>query len=118
VQAILGRALHQRPRGRQAEVTGQLCRVAGWVGQTSSTSRFTGTSPHQTTREPFVVVSIYSADGATSLLLSDGVVAAQERLELHRNGWADSLGRLHVVVDGASSSELERSEGLALPGRR
>lgn len=54
--------------------------------------------PDPDDRETVVVLSLESVSGATRLSLSQGRFSTQERLELHRGGWAQSLERLDLVL--------------------
>lgn len=50
-------------------------------------------------RETVAALSLTPLDDTTGLSLSQGSFATEERLELHRDGWTDSLERLRRVVD-------------------
>ena len=54
--------------------------------------------PDPDDRETVVVLSLGSVGGATRVSLSQGEFATRGRLELHRQGWADSFARLDVVL--------------------
>jgi len=54
--------------------------------------------PDPDDRETVVVLSLHSVRSTTRLALSQGRFATEARLELHRNGWADSLEKLDVVL--------------------
>jgi len=47
-------------------------------------------------RETVVVLSMDYRDGATSVSLWQGDFATEERLELHQEGWAESLDKLEL----------------------
>ncbi|MGZ5418790.1 MAG: SRPBCC family protein [Nocardioides sp.] len=53
--------------------------------------------------ETVVVLSLDSVGGATTVSLSQGEFATEGRLELHREGWADSFDKLDVVLDTQGS---------------
>jgi len=44
-------------------------------------------------------VSLEAVAGGTRVSLSQGQFATRERLELHRQGWADSFDKLEVVLE-------------------
>jgi uncharacterized protein YndB with AHSA1/START domain len=48
--------------------------------------------------ETIVELSLQSQREASKLSLSQGEFATKGRLELHRSGWADSLGRLDALL--------------------
>ena len=50
-------------------------------------------------RETVVVLSLESVAGGTRVFLSQGQFATRERLQLHRQGWADSFDKLEVVLE-------------------
>lgn len=54
--------------------------------------------PDPDDRETVVVLSLRSVGGATSVSLSQGEFATEGRLELHRNGWAESFEKLAAVL--------------------
>lgn len=54
--------------------------------------------PDPDDRETVVVLSLGSVGGATTVSLSQGEFATQGRLELHRQGWADSFEKLDLVL--------------------
>ena len=55
--------------------------------------------PDPDDRETVVVLSLESVDGGTRVSLSQGEFATRDRLELHRQGWADSFDRLDAVLE-------------------
>ena len=59
--------------------------------------------PDPDDRETVVVLSLDSVGGATAVSLSQGAFATEGRLELHRQGWADSFERLDAVLRTRSS---------------
>ena len=59
--------------------------------------------PDPDDRETVVVLSLSSVGGATTVSLSQGEFATEGRLELHREGWADSFDKLDVVLQTRSS---------------
>ena len=54
-------------------------------------------------RETVVVLSLESRGGATRVSLRQAEFATEERLELHRNGWADSFEKLDAVLKSQGS---------------
>ena len=54
-------------------------------------------------RETVVVFSLDSRGGATRVSLTQAEFATEERLELHRNGWADSFEKLDAVLKSQGS---------------
>jgi uncharacterized protein YndB with AHSA1/START domain len=50
-------------------------------------------------RETVVELSLNARERRTTLLLTQGEFATEERLELHRSGWADSFEKLDVVLN-------------------
>lgn len=57
--------------------------------------------PDPDDRETVVVLSLDSAAGATTVSLSQGEFATEGRLDLHREGWADSFDKLDGVLQGS-----------------
>jgi uncharacterized protein YndB with AHSA1/START domain len=54
--------------------------------------------PDPADRETVVVLSLDAVGEATEVSLSQGEFATEERLALHRNGWADSFEKLGDVI--------------------
>ena len=54
--------------------------------------------PDPDDRETVVVLSLDSVGEATTLSLSQGEFATEGRLELHRDGWADSFEKLGYLL--------------------
>jgi uncharacterized protein YndB with AHSA1/START domain len=50
-------------------------------------------------RETVVELSLASVGGRTTVTLTQGDFATEERLELHRSGWADSFEKLDAVLN-------------------
>ena len=59
--------------------------------------------PDPDDRETVVVLSLDSQGRATKVSLRQAEFATEERLELHRNGWADSFEKLDSVLKSESS---------------
>ena len=55
--------------------------------------------PDPDDRETVVRLTLDAAGDATEVSLSQGDFATEERLALHRSGWADSFEKLSEVVD-------------------
>lgn len=51
-------------------------------------------------RDTVVDLSLQTADDGTRLALSQGPFLTEERLELHRGGWTDSLEKLQALAGG------------------
>jgi uncharacterized protein YndB with AHSA1/START domain len=54
--------------------------------------------PDPDDRETVVVLSLDSLGGSTTVSLTQAEFATEERLELHRSGWADSFEKLDLVL--------------------
>ena len=50
-------------------------------------------------RETVVELSLVGIGGRTTVTLTQGDFATEERLELHRSGWADSFDKLDAVLN-------------------
>jgi len=61
--------------------------------------------PDPDDRETVVALSLVDRGGTTDLTMTQGDFATQARLELHRDGWSDSLSRLQ--------DHLGRADGRA-----
>jgi uncharacterized protein YndB with AHSA1/START domain len=59
--------------------------------------------PDPDDRETVVVLSLAAVGDATQVSLSQGEFATEERLALHRNGWADSLDKLEELIRTSGS---------------
>lgn len=57
--------------------------------------------PDPDDRETVVTLSLTPAGQGTELVVTQGDFATEDRLTLHRNGWSDSLDRLHQLIDAA-----------------
>jgi uncharacterized protein YndB with AHSA1/START domain len=55
--------------------------------------------PDPDDRETVVVLTLATADDGTEITLSQGPFVTEERRELHRRGWAESLERLRALVE-------------------
>jgi len=54
--------------------------------------------PHPDDRETTATISLRQLDGDTELTVDHGVFATQERLELHKQGWTESIERLRALL--------------------
>lgn len=85
----------QPPDGEAFHLSGEFLEVDP-PDRLSFTFRWDEPDPDD--RETVVVLSLRSVDGATSVSLSQGEFATEGRLELHRQGWADSFEKLDVLL--------------------
>ena len=85
----------QPPDGEAFHLSGEFLEVHP-PERLSFTFRWDEPDPDD--RETVVVLSLHSAGSGTTLSLSQGEFATEGRLELHRNGWADSLEKLDVML--------------------
>lgn len=66
--------------------------------------------PDPDDRETVVSLSLEVVEHATKVILSQGDFTTQERLELHRSGWADSFERLREVLASDPSRTRARPD--------
>ena len=59
--------------------------------------------PDPDDRETVATLSLEDLGDATEVSLSQGVFATEARLELHRNGWTESLVKLHELLESGAS---------------
>jgi len=85
----------QPPEGEAFHLSGAFLEVRP-PDRLSFTFRWDEPDPDD--RETVVVLSLGSVGGSTRVSLSQGEFATRERLELHRQGWADSLEKLDEVL--------------------
>lgn len=90
----------QPPDGEAFHLSGEFVEV-----QQPSRLRFTfrWDEPVPDDRETVVELSLVSLDGRTTLTLTQGEFATEERLELHRSGWADSFEKLDAVLNAGGA---------------
>ncbi|EMY34144.1 activator of Hsp90 ATPase 1 family protein [Arthrobacter crystallopoietes BAB-32] len=62
---------------------------------------FAWEEPAPDDRETLVTLTLADAGDATDLSLTQGSFATEERLELHRNGWTESFGKLRRLTAAA-----------------
>ncbi len=85
----------QPPDGDAFHVTGEFLEIDP-PRRLSYTFRYEEPDPDD--RETVVVLDLAGVDDGTEITLSQGPFATQERRELHRNGWTESLERLRALV--------------------
>ncbi|WP_052359099.1 SRPBCC family protein [Terrabacter tumescens] len=85
----------QPPEGAAFHLSGEFLEI-----RPPSELRFTfrWDEPVADDRETVAAVSLEPLGGRTSVTLVQGDFATEERLELHRRGWADSFERLDAVL--------------------
>ena len=59
--------------------------------------------PDPDDRETVVTLSLEDLGETTEVSLSQGVFATEARLELHRNGWTESLVKLRELMESGAS---------------
>lgn len=65
--------------------------------------------PDPDDRETVVTLTLTPTVGATELSLSQGRFATEERRELHRGGWTDSLEKLRALVESGGAQRPRRA---------
>ena len=90
----------QPPDGEAFHLSGEFLEVHP-PERLSFTFRWDEPAPDD--RQTVVVLSLDSRGGATELSLTQAEFATEERLELHRNGWADSFEKLDAVLTSQGS---------------
>jgi len=85
----------QPPDGEPFHLSGEFLQI-----QPPSELKFTfrWDEPAADDRETVVELSLDSLGGSTTVTLTQGEFATEERLELHRTGWADSFEKLDAVI--------------------
>jgi len=58
--------------------------------------------PDPDDRETVVALSLHSVGDATTVSLSHGEFATDERLALHRSGWTDSFAKLRELIEAGT----------------
>jgi uncharacterized protein YndB with AHSA1/START domain len=86
----------QPPDGDAFHVSGEFHEVDA-PRRLSFSFRYEEPSPDD--RETVVVLTLTPADDGTELSLSQGPFATDERRQLHRTGWTESLERLRVLAE-------------------
>ena len=90
----------QPPDGEAFHLSGEFLEVHP-PGRLSFTFRWDEPDPDDC--ETVVVLSLDAVGGATTVSLSQGEFATAGRLELHREGWADSFDKLNAVLQTRGS---------------
>jgi uncharacterized protein YndB with AHSA1/START domain len=90
----------QPPDGDAFHVTGEFLEVEP-PRRLSYTFRYEEPGPDD--RETVVVLTLTAVDDGTRISLSQWPFATEERLELHRRGWTESLQRLGALPEVRSS---------------
>jgi uncharacterized protein YndB with AHSA1/START domain len=90
----------QPPEGEAFHLSGEFIEIAP---PTRIVYTFCWDEPDPDDRETVVVLSLAAVGDATEVSLSQGEFATDERLALHRSGWADSLEKLGEVIETSSS---------------
>jgi uncharacterized protein YndB with AHSA1/START domain len=90
----------QPPEGEAFHLSGEFIEIAP---PTRLVYTFCWDEPDPDDRETVVVLSLAAVGDATEVSLSQGEFATDERLALHRNGWADSLEKLGKVIETSRS---------------
>jgi len=88
----------QPPEGEAFHLSGNYLEV-GPPGRLVFTFRWDEPDPDD--RETVVVLSLEAAGEATDVSLTQTGFATEERLALHRNGWADGFERLGQVLQSS-----------------
>jgi uncharacterized protein YndB with AHSA1/START domain len=90
----------QPPEGEAFHLSGEFIEIDP---PTPLVYTFRWDEPDPDDRETVVVLSLAPVGDATEVSLSQGEFATDERLALHRNGWADSLEKLGKVIETSRS---------------
>jgi uncharacterized protein YndB with AHSA1/START domain len=90
----------QPPDGDAFHLSGEFLEV-----QAPSRLRFTfrWDEPTPDDRETVVELSLAPVGPGTILTLTHGQFATEERLELHRSGWAESFGKLDALLKAGAA---------------
>ena len=90
----------QPPEGEAFHLSGAFLEV-----QAPSSLRFTfrWDEPVPDDRETVVEVSLNPLGARTMVTLTQGEFATEERLQLHRSGWADSFEKLDAVLQAGAA---------------
>ena len=85
----------QPPEGESFHLSGEFIHIE-FPSRLTFTFRWDEPVPDD--RETVVELSLTSFGGRTTVTLTQGDFATEERLELHRSGWADSFEKLDAVL--------------------
>jgi uncharacterized protein YndB with AHSA1/START domain len=84
---------------------GELFHLAGEFREVDPPERlaytFAWEPPDPDDQENLVTLVFLEREGSTELVMSQAPFLAQARLELHRQGWTDSMDRLAALLSGA-----------------
>jgi uncharacterized protein YndB with AHSA1/START domain len=86
----------QPPAGEPFHLSGEFTQV---VFPSRLVFTFRWDEPVPDDRETVVELSLVGIGGRTTVTLTQGDFATEERLELHRSGWADSFDKLDAVLN-------------------
>jgi len=86
----------QPPDGEPFHLSGEFLQVE-FPSELKFTFRWDEPAPDD--RETVVELSLDSLDGRTTVTLTQGEFATEERLKLHRSGWTDSFEKLDAVLN-------------------
>ena len=85
----------QPPDGDAFHLTGEFRAVAP---ATRLAFTFVWEPPNPDDVETLVELAFHGAAGSTELSLEQGPFKTEERREIHRGGWTDSLDRLEAIL--------------------
>ena len=85
----------QPPSGGHFFLTGRFCRVDPPAHLAYS---FVYEEPDPDDRETIVEIALRDWGESTELILEQGLFATKARLELHEQGWTETLDRLHDLL--------------------
>ena len=85
----------QPPDGEPFHLSGEFLQIE-FPSELTFTFRWDEPVPDD--RETVAELSMDSLDGRTTVSLTQGEFATEERLELHRSGWADSFEKLDAIL--------------------
>ena len=88
---------------------GELFHLAGEFREVDPPERlaytFAWEPPDPDDQENLVTLVFLEQRGSTELVMSQAPFLTQARLELHRQGWTDSMNRLEALLSGRPKSE-------------
>jgi len=85
----------QPPEGRRFQISGEFLEIEA-PRRLVYTFRYEEPDPDD--RETVVALTLEEVGHATEVSVSQGEFATEERLELHRSGWTDSLEKLSELA--------------------
>jgi len=88
----------QPPDAAEFHLSGEFVEIDG-PGRLGYTFRWEEPDPDD--RTTVVHLGLHDFDGATTVSLTQGDFATPARLELHRDGWTDSLEKLAAVAESS-----------------